>query len=59
MSKWHGGKGSTPRPISDRKQYSDNWEKIFGVKGQQQQPNKSTEEEERIKKEQAQDPRNG
>ncbi|MGA1168404.1 MAG: hypothetical protein ACO3T2_08480 [Burkholderiaceae bacterium] len=30
--KWHGGKGSKPRPISDRKQFEDNWDKIFGNK---------------------------
>lgn len=31
MSKWHGGKGSTPRPLSvDQKTYSDNWDRIFG-----------------------------
>ena len=27
--KWHGGKGSKPRPIEDRKQFEDNWDKIF------------------------------
>lgn len=32
MSKWHGGKGSTPRPIEDRKQFEDNWDRIFGKK---------------------------
>jgi hypothetical protein len=32
MSKWHGGKGSKPRPISDRKQFEDNWDRIFGNK---------------------------
>ena len=25
-----GGKGDTPRPITDRKQYEDNWDAIFG-----------------------------
>jgi len=29
---WTGGKGSKPRPISDRKQFEDNWDKIFGKK---------------------------
>jgi hypothetical protein len=24
------GKGSTPRPITDRKKFEDNWDKIFG-----------------------------
>lgn len=28
-NKWHGGKGSQPRPV-DPKKYSDNWDKIFG-----------------------------
>ncbi|MBT6472543.1 MAG: hypothetical protein HOK52_14930 [Candidatus Marinimicrobia bacterium] len=27
---WHGGKGSSPRKQSDRKQFEDNWDKIFG-----------------------------
>jgi hypothetical protein len=26
------GKGSKPRPIQDRKQFEDNWDKIFGKK---------------------------
>jgi hypothetical protein len=26
--KWHGGKGSNPRPVNEKK-YKDNWEKIF------------------------------
>ena len=29
---WHGGKGSSPRPINDPKQFRDNWDKIFGKK---------------------------
>lgn len=29
---WSGGKGSKSRPISDRKQFEDNWDKIFGNK---------------------------
>jgi len=32
MSKWHGGKGSKPRPITNQKQFEDNWDKIFGRK---------------------------
>ena len=28
----HGGKGSKARPIPDRKQFEDNWDKIFGSK---------------------------
>ena len=29
---WHGGKGSKPRPMEDRKKFEDNWDKIFGKK---------------------------
>lgn len=29
MTTWHGGKGSKPRPIYNRKQYEDNWDRIF------------------------------
>jgi hypothetical protein len=32
MSNPTGGKGSKPRPIPNRKQFEDNWEKIFGKK---------------------------
>lgn len=32
-NKWHGGKGDRSRPMSvDQKQFSDNWDKIFGNK---------------------------
>ena len=27
--KWHGGKGSRPRPLVDTDAFSRNWEKIF------------------------------
>ena len=27
-----GGKGDSPRPIPNRKQYEDNWDAIFGKK---------------------------
>ena len=27
--KWHGGKGSRPRPLTDSDAYAKNWEKIF------------------------------
>ena len=30
--KWHGGKGSKQRPVQDRKQFDDNWDRIFGKK---------------------------
>lgn len=29
VSKWHGGKGSAPRPVIDSDAYSKNWERIF------------------------------
>ena len=32
MSKWHGGKGSKPRPIKNQEQFEENWDKIFGRK---------------------------
>jgi hypothetical protein len=28
----HGGKGSTQRPTANRKQFEDNWDRIFGKK---------------------------
>ncbi len=34
---WHGGKGSKPRPITDRKQFDKNWDRIFGNKSQDKQ----------------------
>ena len=31
MSKWHGGKGSTPRPYSvTQEEYDKRWDAIFG-----------------------------
>jgi len=27
-----GGKGSAPRPIPNRKEYEENWDRIFGNK---------------------------
>lgn len=33
MTKWHGGKGSSPRPYSvDRATFDNNWDAIFGKK---------------------------
>ena len=40
MTKWHGGKGSTPRPI-DPKVWEKNYEAIFGQK--QKRPGKKDE----------------
>jgi len=30
-----GGKGSKPRPIEDRQQFADNWDRIFSKKDDQ------------------------
>ena len=32
MTKWHGGKGSKPRPITNQKQFEENWDSIFARK---------------------------
>jgi len=32
MSKWHGGKGSKQRPITNQEQFEENWDNIFGRK---------------------------
>ena len=29
---WHGGKGSTPRPVQDPKRFADEWDRIFSSK---------------------------
>lgn len=29
------GKGSKPRPVTDREKFKANWDKIFGVKKEQ------------------------
>jgi len=29
---WQGGKGSAQRPISDKKKFDENWDRIFGKK---------------------------
>ena len=31
---WHGGKGAAPRVNVHSKQYRDNWDAIFGNKGE-------------------------
>jgi hypothetical protein len=36
---WHGGKGSQPRP-QDKKQYDENFDKIFGKKPKQDESTK-------------------
>lgn len=54
------GKGSRPRPIKDRKQFEENWDKIFNKKQpQMQQPDVPNCEDIKAHKEQATDPRNG
>ena len=35
------GKGSKPRPIPDRKQYEENWDRIFGKKNEQREDSKN------------------
>ena len=44
---WHGGKGSKPRPIEDKKQFEDNWDKIFGKKPKEEPKDVVTEPKER------------
>lgn len=42
--KWHGGKGSNPRPFAvDSKTYEDNWDRIFGKKKENPIDDKDTE----------------
>lgn len=43
MSNWHGGKGSKPRPVEDRKKFEDNWDRIFGKKKDDQKDEKLEE----------------
>lgn len=38
--KWHGGKGSTPRP-ADKEKFDKNWDKIFNKKSDKKQPLKA------------------
>jgi hypothetical protein len=40
MSQTHGGKGSTPRPIADRKKFEDNWDAIFKKKDDKKEDKK-------------------
>jgi hypothetical protein len=37
-SEWHGGKGSKPRPTKNKKQFDENWERIFGKKDKPDKP---------------------
>ena len=36
------GKGSKPRPIQDKKQFEENWDKIFGNKKKEKQNEDTT-----------------
>lgn len=56
--KWHGGKGDRRRKGSNQKMYSDNYDRIFRKKTGQAQQERDPEKEQ-LRKEQAQDPRNG
>lgn len=42
MSKWHGGKGSAQRAITDRGAYENNWDAIFGSKESTMKNNNGT-----------------
>ena len=41
-NQWHGGKGSKQRPVRDRKQFEDNWDKIFAPKPKKEKPNEKS-----------------
>jgi hypothetical protein len=41
---WHGGKGSKARPISNREQFESNWDRIFGMKDNENTKRKSERE---------------
>ena len=38
---WHGGKGSKSRPINNREQFESNWDRIFGMKDNENTERKS------------------
>jgi hypothetical protein len=40
--KWHGGKGSKPRP-SDKEKFDEGWDRIFGPKKDKEKDKKSVE----------------
>ena len=44
------GKGSTPRPIPDRKTFEANFDAIFGKKDKKEEQNKKPEEKKEEKK---------
>jgi hypothetical protein len=55
--KWHGGKGSTPRPFSvDQKTFDNNWDNIFRKDKRAEEDAKIEDEEfERIRQQQQKD----
>ena len=42
---WHGGKGSKARPISNREQFESNWDRIFGMKDNENTKRKGERQE--------------
>ena len=46
MSKWHGGKGSAPRPYSvTQEEYDNRWDAIFGRKPVTEESSDTDEDE--------------
>ena len=46
MSKWHGGKGSAPRPYSvTQEEYDNRWDAIFGRKPATEESSDTDEDE--------------
>ena len=46
MSKWHGGKGSAPRPYSvTQEEYDNRWDAIFGRKSATEESSDTDEDE--------------
>ena len=43
---WHGGKGSSPRPINNREQFESNWDLIFGKKKDNENAKRKSEGQE-------------
>jgi hypothetical protein len=51
-SQWHGGKGSSPRPLSvSQKEYEDRWDAIFqrDLKTEEEEQKESVAEKEKQK----------
>ena len=48
MSKWHGGKGSAPRPYSvTQEEYDNRWDAIFGRKPATEESSDTEEDEDK------------